>query len=657
VARPRKLPTNGGVFFPEEDIPLVPGADRKALTAGGQRVNPSRAEQYRRLSQLWQNEALTMYDSCGEAWYAAQFYARAIGKLRLYIAKKDEQGEVTELKDEPDDPGVQALERIKDPSGGRSQFQAAWARLMFLTGETYLTVTENPDTEEEVWECLSSNELRLAPGRGYVRYAAPSVSPEELLTAPDDDFEPVDKGNQKTAVVYRLWRRHPSYSMLADAPMRACLTLFEELQLLQLAVRARARSRLNGAGILAVPTEIIFANMPTGAEQDQTKSPVMQLLHRAATTAIRDPGSAAAVVPIVIQGPAEHLKELRWIPIGSPNEKYEEQGLRTELISRIAIGLDFPKEQLLGVGDANHWSAWLVDDQTWSAHLQPMANLFVEDLTGVYLRPYLKKQGVENWADYTIWYDPAEVINNPDRNKDAAALYAQGELSGATWRDAGGFNDDDEPDDEEFRIALAKQFNDPQMLPEKYRPEKPEPVMPQPSVDDLLQDDTAEGEPPPEKDDSAEVEEESQVDQVDDKTVKKNGNSSVAASGYAAELAGVARATTRRARELAGSRLRTRVRKDEGLHALVASVPPSGTTGVAALLGMEKCSGASLGTPQELVKGAGDGFADVAAEFGVDPAIGRRIALMLEEHAAKTLFEENPPPLPPRLRAYLDRVL
>ena len=658
MSRPRKLPANGGIFFPEEGAPLVPGGNGngRALTAAAQRVNPVLSEQYRRLSQLWQNEALTFYDTCGEAWYAAQFYARAISKLRLFVAKVDEQGELEELKDEPDDPGVQALERIRDTSGGRAQFQAAWARLMFLTGETYLTVTENPETEEEVWECLSSNELRLAPGRGYVRYAAPSVSPEELLTAPDKDFEPVAKGNQKTAVVYRVWRRHPNYSMLADAPMRACLTLFEELQLLQLAVRARARSRLNGAGILAVPTEIIFANMPTGAEQDQSKSPVMQMLHKAATTAIREPGSAAAVVPIVIQGPAEHLKELRWIPIGNAQEKYEEQGLREELIRRIAIGLDFPKEQLLGMGDANHWSAWLVDDQTWSAHLQPMANLLVQDLTGVYLRPYLKKQGVDNWADYAIWYDPAEVINNPDRNKDAAALYAAGELSGETWREVGGFADEDEATEEEFQIFLAKTFNDPQMLPEKYRPEKPEPVIPE-APDEQgpgEEEESSEGEPPPEKEGSEEVEEDSQVVKLDDKTVKQNKNSSVAAS---AELAGVARATTRRARELAGSRLRTRVRKDEGLHTLVASVPPSGTTGVAAMLGVERCAGAALGTPQELVKGAGDGFADVAAEFGVDAAIGRRIASMLEEHAAKTLFEENPAPLPPRLRAYLDKVL
>lgn len=648
MARSRTTPKpNGGLFEPQGDLILTPNGRGRTLTAAGQRVNPTRAEQYRRLSQIWQGESLTFYDTSDVCWYAAQFYARAISKLRLYAAKIDENGEMKEIEKQPDDPGVQAVERIKDTSGGRGQLLGSWSRLMFLTGETYLTVTENPDTEEEVWECLSSDELRLAPGTGYVRYAAPSVQPEQLYNAPDDAFEPLDgEGARKTAVVYRLWRRHPRYSMLADAPMRACLSLFEELQLLQLAVRARARSRLASAGILAVPTEIIFANLPTGAEQDQTKSPVMEMLQKAATTALQNPGSASAVVPIVIQGPAEQLKELRWVSIGNAQEKYEEQGLREELVGRIAIGLDFPKEQLLGMGDANHWTAWLVDEQTWSAHLQPMANLLVEDLTGVYLRPYLKKQNVESWADYAIGYDAAEVINHPDRNKDAATMYNSGELSGQAWREVAGFTDNDQPDEEELQVYFAKTFGDPQMLPEKYRPEAPAPTDEESVPPDKEEEEPEEKGPPEEKDGAEEVAEDAEVDGAPEK---------VQASAYVAELSGVARATVRRARELAGSRLRTRVRKHEELSKLVASC--HGNSGVAVTLGAERCAAASLGTPHELVATASEGFQDIAAEFGLDAAVGQRIGRLLEDHAAKTLFEENPPPLPPRLRDYLERVL
>lgn len=722
MARPRRVPPTGGIFSPTDDVLEVGarGAGSRALTAAGDRVTERRSQNYQRLNQRWQTEALTFYDTSGECWYAAQFYARAISKLRLYAAKVGENGEIEEIEipveeDEPEDETVEeeesgeeveeeeeaeetegvvaavgdegaedeedepeekkdtrppgladkpkelspddqaaldAVARIRDTSGGRSQLLGAWARLMFLTGETYLTVTQNPDTDEEVWECLSSDELRLAPGRGYVRWAAPSVPPEELDNVPDDQFEPLTKTGRKTAVVYRLWRRHPRYSMLADAPMRATLSLFEELQLLQLAVRARARSRLSGAGILCVPQEIIMANLPTGSENDPSKSPIMERLQRAATAAIQNPGSASAVVPIVIQGPSEHLKELRWVGIGNPMEKYEEQGLRTELLSRIAIGLDFPKEQLLGMGDANHWTAWLVDDQTWSAHLQPMANLLVEDLTGVYLQPMLKAQGVEDYASYVIGYDAAEVINHPDRNKDAHEMRKQGAIGDGTWREVGGFTDADAMSEEEYLIWLALQFKDAQMLPERFRPEKPEPppqLLP-PGLGGELPfgqddpDEAVEGQPPAEGDQRAAV------------AAQQNGG--LQASAYVSELSGVARATVRRARELAGSRIRTKVRKDENLNTLVNDkLRETANALVASTVGVEMLADAHIGSPRELVAGAGDGFGDIAAEFGLDPAVGRRIGVMLEDHAAKTLFEVNPAPVPPRLRAYLERVL
>ena len=64
---------------------------------------------------------------------------------------------------------------------------------------------------------------------------------------------PVD---DRTAVGYRLWQRHPRFSMLADSTMMGVLELCEELLLLTQSVRARARSRLAGSGILLIDERI-----------------------------------------------------------------------------------------------------------------------------------------------------------------------------------------------------------------------------------------------------------------------------------------------------------------------------------------------------------------------------------------------------------------
>jgi len=613
-------------------------ADNDPILAAGARVTQQSGEQFRRLIQPWQMQSLDVYDQIGEAWYAAQFYARAMSKIRIFAAEIDENGELKEIEDK-NDPAVEALDRIRDSSGGRSQFQASWGRLTFLTGETYMTVTQDDDGFE-LWECLSSDEMRIAPGIGYMRYAAPSVPVEELLNAPDDDFEPVGKG-KKTAVVYRLWRRHPRFSLLADAPMRAVLPLFEELELLQQAIRARARSRLSGAGVLLIPTELTFANQPNpGEENDPKKNPVMERIQRAITLAIQQPGSATVVVPVVIQGPGEILQYVKHLRFNDPAEEYQEQATRDQIIRRIATGLDFPQEQLLGMGDANHWTGWLVDDQTWNAHLQPMAQMFVDDMTGVYLQPLLRKLGVEEWDRRAVGFDPADAINHPDRFKDATEMYKEGQINGATWREVGGFNDDNAMKDDEYLTYLALAFNNAQMLPEEFRPELPElaPLEGE-GADATVPGDGSEG--PPEEAVAQEVE-------------AQNTNGSVTASAMAAvELTGVARATVRRAREMAGSRLRTKARKTD-LEPLIASATQ--TSLIPSLIGEARCAEHGW-TASDLVASAGEGFQDCAAEFGLDERVGRRIGLMLEQHSAKTLWESAPAPLPNQLREYLERVL
>lgn len=625
MPRSRRGAPTASIYVPEDTQPIV---------AAGARVTQREAETFRRLIQPWQIQSLDFYDTVGEAWYAAQFYARAMSKIRIFAAEIDENGEVKEIEDKTD-PAVEAIDRIRDRSGNRSQFQAAWGRLTFLTGETYMTVTQDDDGFEE-WECLSSDELRLAPGQGYVRYAAPSVPPEELVMAPDDAFEPIGEG-KKSAVVYRLWRRHPRFSLLADAPMRAVLPLIEELQLLQLAVRARARSRLSGAGILLIPTELSFANQPPpGTENDPKKNPVMERIQHAITLAIQNPGSAAQVVPVVIEGPGEILQYVQHIKFNDPAEEYQESEERIKLIERIATGLDFPKEQLLGLGDSNHWSGWLVDDQTWNAHLQPMAQMFVDDLTGVYLQPLLRKLGFEEWDRRCVGFDPADAINHPDRFKDATEMRKLGAINDATWREVAGFNDEAVMEEREEQIFLAITFNDPQMLPEDIRPELPVDPMALPGEGPV--DEVEPGDVPPEEADPGEA----------------ATNGTVTAAASASELMGVARATVRRAREKAGSRLRTKVRYDKELQPLVASA--SVTELIPSLIGAERCADRGYAAA-ELVAGAGESFADIATEFGVDRRVGNRVATMLEQHAAKTLFDSAPEPLPPALRAYLERVV
>ena len=96
--------------------PQLP-ARRVALTAAAQSGNPARATGsagggLRKLHQPWQLRALDTYDTVGECWYPAQFYARSMAKTRYFPAILNDRGEPEEQET---GPLVDLFARITDP--------------------------------------------------------------------------------------------------------------------------------------------------------------------------------------------------------------------------------------------------------------------------------------------------------------------------------------------------------------------------------------------------------------------------------------------------------------------------------------------------------------------------------------------------------------
>ena len=267
--------------------PARQGRNTNSLTASGFKVQNKDADVMRRLIQPWQTRSFAYYDLIPEIKYAAQFYARLLSPLILFPAEQDDNGDLVPTED-PE--VIAALERIQDPGGGRTGLLSSYGRLMFLTGECILFVTLDPDTGLEQWEMLSTDELRIMQGI-YMRYKAPSLLIEEFHTPDADQYEPVD---DDTAIAYRLWQRHPRWSMLADSTMMGVLDLCEELLLLTSVVRARGRSRLAGSGILLVDDRISPVPAEAEPDEDVDSDPFMAELTYAMTQPIVNEGQRRA---------------------------------------------------------------------------------------------------------------------------------------------------------------------------------------------------------------------------------------------------------------------------------------------------------------------------------------------------------------------------
>lgn len=433
----------------------------RGVVSSAQRVSLKSDSDRRLKNPQWQGRAWAYYGLVGEVHYAGQFYSRGLSQLRVFPEYRNDKGEWIEVT--PDGQGdnevpnakdaLAVWDRVQDPSGGRSALLSNYGRCRFISGESYLVVTTTDEGEQ--WEQLSTDEL-VKSGDQWRRRKAPGID-ENLKEIPEDQLEPLPG----QALVYRMWRPHPRYSLMADAPMLGVLDICEELVMLTRAVRARARSRIAGAGLFVYPIEADFESEDDQAdgqpEGQDTESPFERSLRLSMITPIENEGDAASVVPVFAGVPADLVEKFKLISFAQASDAYPEIQLRNEAVTRLARGLDMPVEILLGLADANHWTSWQIDRQTWKAHLQPVAQEMVDDYTGVYYRPALKATGTAfDLNRFRLNYDPSKVVNNPDQTKDAKDLHDRFALSDDSLRQAGGFDEDDAPSEEEIAARIER---------------------------------------------------------------------------------------------------------------------------------------------------------------------------------------------------------
>ena len=408
----------------------------------------------------WQAEAAELYHEVGELRFVAQQFAGAGSQARLYPARWDASaGGWVEVVDGP------VADVWADFAGG-PQAQAELVRRMlaqlFVVGETYLVglppgvldggqPQPDPPVGRLDWLVVSAGEVSERAGQLVLARG------DRQVVAPADD-----------CVLVRVWRPSPFGWWAADSPVRSVLPVLRELVGLTKHVAATIDSRLAGAGLLVVGQG--FSSLGTSGEHDgdEAADPLLGELIDTAATAIADRDSAAAVVPVVLQGPDDAVDKVRHLSFATPFDAATRE-LRDEAIRRLALGLDAPPEVLLGMSGSSHWNAWLIEEDYVRTQIGPALQLVADALTADFLRPVVAAQGIDP-AAYSVGWDAAALTRKPDRSKAAQVGYEAGVLSAETLRDELGFDEADAPDrpevDEAVRMALDLVRDSPALLVE-----------------------------------------------------------------------------------------------------------------------------------------------------------------------------------------------
>ena len=195
-----------------------------------------------------------------------------------------------------------------------------------------------------------------------------------------------NEGDELTGHLSSMASPQPSSADSVDrrrADVRGALE-FRLLMLLDKAAEAQALSRIVGAGLLVVDDRItIPANDSQASDDSVDDDPFMKLLTEYIVAPIGQPGSASQMAPLVarVQMPeGVRIDDLiKLVELHDPNQTADWHERIKATITRIAIGLDMPPEEFLGLAQANHWTGWVITEEKWKSHGEPVTIRLCED--------------------------------------------------------------------------------------------------------------------------------------------------------------------------------------------------------------------------------------------------------------------------------------
>jgi hypothetical protein len=392
-----------------------------------------------------QKEAWQFYRALGEVQFGVGVWlAGCVSRVRLVAAEIQPGG------DEPiplqDGPAAELVSSLAGGIGGQTAMLKKLAVHLSVPGDSYV-VGEDPtgvgDPARFDWKVLSSSELQVAR--------------RDPLTYRVMEYEGRWRTLQGEYFVCRVWNPDDEFSWRASSSVMSALPIMREVDYWNRYIIAILLSRLAMNGMLLVPSEVTF---PADPNFKDAADPFLAKLVDTASKAIRNPGTAAAAIPIPLRVPADYIEKIRHLTFDTQVEdKVQEH--RQAALTRLATALNLPAEVLTGMGKVNHWGQWQLEESGIKIHISPLVEIICHGLTMGYLQRMAQAAGVElvgpNGGRVIMWYDPTELTQQPDRAAEAQAIYDRGDLTPEALLRESGLEDDDMPTDDEFRsIALKK---------------------------------------------------------------------------------------------------------------------------------------------------------------------------------------------------------
>jgi len=385
----------------------------------------------------WQGEAWQFWENVGELRYVATWIGNVLSRATLVAAKRE--GRLLVPLSGEANPATEAMDALYGGPQGQAQMLQLFGVHTTIAGDEYIVNR----AKDDAWETLAYNKVTQLPGGVLQADFGTEMGPLTL---------------DKRDLVIRVWMPNPQDPSRPDSPVRPNLSTLAQITGYDQHVTAQIASRLAGAGILFMSSDVDFP-VPPGADPSASQaSRFMAVLGESMMTPTQDRSDPSALVPIVVMVPTEALGKQEHLKFWSELDD-KVVVMRDAAIKRLALGMDVPPEVLLGVADANHWNAWLSEESAVKAHLEPKLATLAYALTEQYLQPAIRGLVPDNEVgDYFVIADTSGIRLRPNRSEEAIQLYDRNELSGVALRRETGFQPEDAPLTQEQKLWLLRKI-------------------------------------------------------------------------------------------------------------------------------------------------------------------------------------------------------
>lgn len=416
---------------------LIRHPQREVLTASVQQLDTYNTQTLVVQPNEWQREAWGYYHSLGELNFAiGSWLSNAVSRCRLYA------GQLVPGSDEPTPVTAGPVADLVTGMAGGMFGQTAMLKRMAvqvsIPGDSYLVTEDDPVLGYRTYTTYSSDEIRIT-SRNPLTY---QVNTERAIWRRLAD----------ESMVSRVWWPDEQYAWRATSPCEAALPIMREIDMYNRYIVAVLLSRVASNGIIFMPNEV---TLPVNPDFKDATDPFMANWMDIASRAVKNPGSAAAALPMPVKVPAAMIEHFRHMTFHTDmGDKVLTD--RQLAIDRLATALNMPPEAMKGMGQTNHWSAWQLEESAVKLHIAPVVEVICNALTQTYLAPAAASLGVDldlpDGGQYVVWYDASALVQQPDRTDEAQALYDRGEISGKALRRDSGFEEADKPTTAELRF-------------------------------------------------------------------------------------------------------------------------------------------------------------------------------------------------------------